>query len=88
MGPAEQKARLQDLAEYLYELIMIFKNDDEIKSNEPYKLISRLFNEQCELANEETSKEESSKVYVKKKPEGEKPFKLPMIPMLRMDIKE
>jgi hypothetical protein len=70
LGPAEQKLRLHDLAEYLYELIITFKSDKEIINNEPYQLLTRLFNEQCELANEPASKEESSKIHVKKKPEG------------------
>ncbi len=71
LGPAEQKLKLQDLAEYLYELIMIFENDNEITNNEPYQLLNRLFNEQCELKNDSPSNEESSKVYVKKKQSGE-----------------
>jgi hypothetical protein len=71
LGPAEQKIKLQDLAEYLYELIMIFENDNEIKSNEPYQLINRLFNEQCELKSCSPSDEESSKIQIKQKPEGE-----------------
>ena len=70
LGPAEQKTKLQDLAEYLYELIMLFENDNEIKSNEPYQLLTRLFAEQCELKNDSNSKEESSKIHVKKKLEG------------------
>ena len=71
LGPAEQKLKLQDLADYLYELIMIFKNDNEITNNEPYQLLNRLFNEQCELKNDSPSNEESSKIHVKKKPSGE-----------------
>jgi hypothetical protein len=70
LGPAEQKLKLQDLAECLYELIMIFENDNEIKNNEPYKLLHRLFNEQCELKNNSPSNEDSSKINVKKKPDG------------------
>ena len=71
MGPAEQKVKLQELAEYLYELIVIFGNDNEIKSSEPYQLLDRLFREQCELKNGSPSNEESSKIQIKKKPEGE-----------------
>ena len=80
LGPAEQKLKLQDLAEYLYELIMLFEHDDEIKSNEPYQLLTRLFNEQCELKNATASKEESSKVHVKKKPEGGETLQSPYDP--------
>lgn len=71
LGPAEQKVKLQELAEYLYELIVIFGNDNEIKSSEPYQLLDRLFREQCELKNGSPSDEESSKIQIKKKPEGE-----------------
>jgi hypothetical protein len=71
LGPAEQKVKLQELAEYLYELIVIFGNDNKIKSNESYQLLDRLFREQCEIKNDSPSNEESSKIKIKKKPEGE-----------------
>lgn len=71
LGPAEQKVKLQELAEYLDELIVIFGNDNEIKSSEPYQLLERLFREQCEIKNDHSSDEESSKIQIKKKPEGE-----------------
>jgi hypothetical protein len=71
LGPAEQKVKLKELAEYLCELIVIFGNDNEIKSNEPYQLLDRLFREQCELKNSSPSNEESSKIRIKKKTEGE-----------------
>ncbi len=80
LGPAEQKLKLQDLAKYLYELIMIFENDNEITSNEPYQLLNRLFNEQCELKNDSASKEESTKINVKKKPEGGETLQTPYDP--------
>jgi hypothetical protein len=70
LGPAEQKVKLQELAEYLYELIVIVGNDDDIKSSEPYQLLDRLFREQCELKNYPSSNEESSKIQIKKKSEG------------------
>jgi hypothetical protein len=63
LGPAEQGVKLQELAEYLYELIIIFEKDE---LGEPYQLLKRLFSEQCEFA----SLEESSRVQVKKKSEG------------------
>jgi hypothetical protein len=69
LGPAEQKVKIQELAEYLYELIVIFGNDNNIKRNESYQLLDRLFREQCEIKNGSHSNEESSKI--KKKPEGE-----------------
>jgi hypothetical protein len=71
LGPAEQKVKLQELADYLYGLIVIFGNDDEIKSSETYQLLDRLFREQCELKNDTSSNEESFKIQIKKKPEGE-----------------
>ena len=63
LGPAEQKIKLEELAQYLYELIVIFEKDE---LGEPYQLLTRLFSEQCEF----TSDQESSKVQVKKKSEG------------------
>ncbi|MGD9160147.1 MAG: transposase [Desulfobacteraceae bacterium] len=80
LGPSEQKAKLQNLAEYLYELLMIFKKDDEIKSNEAYQLLNRLFNEQCELKNNLSSDEESTKIHVKKKPESGETLQSPYDP--------
>jgi hypothetical protein len=80
LGPAEQKVKLHDLAEYLYGLILIFKKDNEITSNEPYQLISRLFNEQCELINDTASNEESSKIQVKKNTKGGETLQSPYDP--------
>jgi hypothetical protein len=74
LGPAEQKVRLEELAQYLYELIVLFAKDKEITSSEPYRLLERLFHEQCEFSKESPSDEGSSndhKIRVKKKPEGE-----------------
>src|SRR5512136_1855980 len=74
LGPAEQKVKLEELAQYLYELIVIFGNDKEISSTEPYQLLNRLFREQCELAKETPSDKDSSndpKIQIKKKIEGE-----------------
>jgi hypothetical protein len=71
LAPAEQKAKLEDLAQYLYELIVIFGKDNEVKSTEPYQLLNRLFFEQCEFTNGHLSDEQLSKIQVKKKTEGE-----------------
>jgi hypothetical protein len=72
LGPAEQKTKIQELAEYLYELIVIFGNDNKIKSSEPYQLLERLFHEQCEIKNDSPPNEGSStKIKIKKKPKGE-----------------
>ena len=71
LGAAEQKLKLQELAQYLYELIVIFNTDNEIKSSEPYQLLDRLFREQCEFKSGHPSDEESYKIQIKKKSEGE-----------------
>jgi hypothetical protein len=62
LGPAEQKITLEELAQHLYELIVIFEKDE---LGEPYQLLTRLFAEQCEC-----SSEEPSSIQVKKKTEG------------------
>jgi len=62
LGPAEQKVKLEELAQYLSELISIFASDNELKDAEPYQLLNRLFGEQCEFIHD--------KVQVKKKSEG------------------
>ena len=35
LGPAEQKVKLEELARYLYELIVIFEKDNEVRNSEP-----------------------------------------------------
>lgn len=70
LGPAEQKVKLQELAEYLYDLIVIFEKDNEVKDNESYQLLTRLFSEQCEFENGRPSDEESFKIHIKKRSEG------------------
>jgi hypothetical protein len=71
LGPAEQKVKLEELAQYLYELIVIFDKDKEVRDSEPYRLLNRLFCEQCELTNGHPSDEQTSKIQVKKQSEGE-----------------
>jgi hypothetical protein len=74
LGPSEQRVKIEELAHYLYELIILFENDKEISSTEPYQLLDRLFREQCELAKESPSDKNSSndpKVRIKKNIEGE-----------------
>jgi hypothetical protein len=74
LGPAEQKVKLEQLAQYLYELIVVFENDKEINSSEPYQLLDRLFREQCQFHKESLCDKDSSngnKIQIKKKPEGE-----------------
>jgi hypothetical protein len=71
LGPAEQKVKLDELARYLYELIVLFEKDNEVKPSEPYQLLHRLFCEQCEVTNDPLSEEQPSKIELKKKTEGE-----------------
>jgi hypothetical protein len=71
LGPAEQKVKVQELAQYVYELILLFDQDKEVKSREPYQLLDRLFSEQCELADSDSGQGPSCRVQVKKKTEGE-----------------
>jgi len=61
LPPAEQKVKLEELAQYLYELVVLFEGD--LAESEPYQVLKRLFSEQCEIRNEST-------VEVKKKSEG------------------
>jgi len=70
LGPAEHRAKLGQLAPYLYDLIVIFKKDNDIKSKEPYQLVERLFHEQCEIKKEPLSDKDgiaNNKIQVKKK---------------------
>ena len=65
-----QKAKLEQLAQYAYRLIARFENDKEVTSSEPYELLVRLVQEQCEIKND-TSKGDDEKIRIKKKPKGE-----------------
>lgn len=67
LGPAEQRVKLEELAQYLYDLILLFDKDSKATSSEPYQLLKRLFAEHCEIADSESS---DSKVQVKKRSEG------------------
>jgi len=64
---AEQKTKLEELAQYLYELIVLFEMDGKAANNEPYQLLKRLFSEHCEMAGQESS---DGKVQIKKRSEG------------------
>ena len=58
MGLAEQKVKLEELARYLYELMVLFEKDDKAANSELYRLLNRLFHEHCELTHGEASDEE------------------------------
>ena len=64
LGPAEQKIKLEELAQYLYQCILLFEKDAAITGSEPYQLLQRLFSEQCDC------NAPSSTIQVKKKTEG------------------
>ena len=49
LGPAEQRDKLEQLAQYVYKLIVRFASDAQVKNTEPYQLLERLFREQCEI---------------------------------------
>lgn len=49
LGLAQRKAKLEQLAKYLNKLIVMFKDDQQVTSGEPYQLLVRLFKEQCEV---------------------------------------
>ena len=68
LKPTEQKVKLRQLAQYLYDLIILFEKNDDIKSKEPYKLLERLLNEQCEI---DPDSAENNKIQLKKKTKGE-----------------
>jgi hypothetical protein len=63
LGPSEQKVKLEELAQFLRALIVIFEKDETLTKTEPYHLLARLLSEQCEVTQE-------SKVQVKTKSEG------------------
>jgi hypothetical protein len=74
LGKAEQKVKLEQLAQYVYELIVTFENDTEVISTEQYQLLVRLFNEQCEVKKQSCSDAanlNNEKILIKKKTEGE-----------------
>jgi len=70
LGPAQQKVKLDQLAHYLYELIVLFGKDDDIRNGEPYQLLERLLHEQCEQPTDKDAVE-SERVILKPKTKGE-----------------
>ena len=62
-----------ELARFIYKLIIIFNKDKEVKSREPYQLLERLFNEQCEIKKNPSCKRQSAKhveIAIKSTPAG------------------
>lgn len=73
LGPADQKVKLEELAQYVHALIITFEKDENVQSTEPYQLLTRLFSEQCEYEKEPNGDADSKtnyKITVKKKTEG------------------
>ncbi len=66
----QHKAKLEQLAQYSYKLIIMFQNDKEVTSSEQYELLVRLFKEQCDI-KKDGSKGNSKKIEIKKKPKGD-----------------
>jgi len=74
LGQVQRKARLEQLAKYLNRLIVIFKDDQQVTTIEPYQLLVRLFKEQCQITNEscpDAVKSHDQQIKVKKKTQGE-----------------
>jgi len=74
LGPAEQKVKVVELARYIYKLILIFEQNKVVKNSEPYQILDRLFQEQCEVKKKPSSKKRSAKnveILLKKKIKGE-----------------
>ena len=70
LGPAQQKVKIDQPAHYLYDLIVLFEKDDDIKRNEPYQLLERLLHEQCEIFSEKDVVEDTG-IQLKTKTKGE-----------------
>ena len=51
--PSASKKRLEDIAADLYQLLEHFKNNNDVKSMYSYKLIKRVFDEQCLIENKQ-----------------------------------
>ncbi|MHC4216009.1 MAG: transposase [Planctomycetota bacterium] len=74
LGKNERKAKLKQLAQYAYKLIVLFKKDKEVNSSEPYQLLIRLFDEQCEVIEEscqKAAKGNDREIKIKKNTKGE-----------------
>ncbi len=72
-GPAQGTASLDQLARYLKKLITVFKKDPQVSTTEPYQLLVRLFNEQCEVIDESDTGQgggHGKSIQVKKKSKG------------------
>ena len=65
---------LEQLAAYLYQLIVTFEKDSKVTGREPYQLIVRLFKEQCQVVEKNDQGKDrrgGKQVKVKKGGQGE-----------------
>ena len=69
IGPTERTAKLEQLAKYVNKLIVLFKDDRQITSGEPYQLLVRLFKEQCEVIDKGSGT--GKKIKLKRKSQGQ-----------------
>ena len=67
LEPSAHQTKLVELARYVHRLLGIFKEDTEIRDKEPYQLMQRLFDENCE-AKEVTKKGPKGTNNSKRKP--------------------
>jgi hypothetical protein len=51
--PSQSQQRLEDIATDIYELTLQFQDNEHIQSMYSYKLLLRVFKEQCSIANEQ-----------------------------------
>jgi hypothetical protein len=73
LGQGQRKAKLEQLAQYIHKLIAIFEDNKNVNNTEPYQLLVRLFEEQCELkkpTSSNTPKAKKKQIKVKRKGEG------------------
>ena len=73
LGAGERKAKLKQLAKYLNKLIAIFKRDKQVAADEPYQVLLRLFNEQCEIIAGKSGQKNKpdEQIKIKRKSTGE-----------------
>jgi len=56
LGPSERREKLDRIAPYVQQLIRVFEKDEEVTEKEPYQLLVRLFEEYCEIVDEDDTK--------------------------------
>jgi hypothetical protein len=74
LGLVQRTAKLEQLARYVNKLIIIFKNDQQVITAEPYQLLVRLFKEQCEVVDKSDSDKGSGtgkRIKIKRKSKGQ-----------------